>query len=58
MGGGLGGVGHFLIPVKVTFNDRGSCCDFFQIVVANRFNSAYDLRLNTGKWSGGETSKG
>jgi hypothetical protein len=47
---------YFLIFVKVIPNDQWSYCDLFLIVLANRFNSAYYLLLNTGKWSGGETS--
>jgi hypothetical protein len=39
-------------------NDRQSGYDFFLILLANRFNSAYYLLLNTGDWSGGETSSG
>jgi hypothetical protein len=31
--------------------------DSFLILLANRFNSAYYLLLNTGEWSGGEASK-
>jgi hypothetical protein len=49
--------GYFFICVKVIRNDRWSRYDFLLILLANRFNSAYYLLLNTGKWSGGETSK-
>jgi hypothetical protein len=49
---------HFLIPVKIIRSDHRSHAFFSLILLANRFNSAYDLMLNTGKWSGGDTSKG
>jgi hypothetical protein len=48
---------YFFTGVKVIRNDLKSPFDFFLILLANRFNSAYYLLLNTGKWSGGETSK-
>jgi hypothetical protein len=41
--------------LKLSGNDQWSGYDFFLIPLANRFNSAYYLLLNTGKWSGGET---
>jgi hypothetical protein len=47
---------YFFTGVKVISNDHKSPFDFFLILLANRFNSAYYLLLNTGKWSGGETS--
>jgi hypothetical protein len=47
---------YFFTGVKVIRNDQKSPFDFFLISLANRFNSAYYLLLNTGKWSGGETS--
>jgi len=49
--------GYFFICVKVIWNDYESPYDFFLISLANRFNTAYYRLLNTGKWSGGETSK-
>jgi hypothetical protein len=51
--------GYFFIFVKVIRdrqNDQWSYYDFFLILLANRFNSAYYLLLDTGNWSGGETS--
>jgi hypothetical protein len=48
---------YFFTDVKVIWNDHQSSFDFFLISLANRFNSAYYLLLNTGKRSGGETSK-
>ena len=48
---------YFLICVKVILNDLQSYSDCFLIFLAKRFNTAYYLVLNTGDWSGGETSK-
>jgi len=35
----------------------GHTYDCFLIFLAKRFNTAYYLVLNTGDWSGGETSE-
>jgi len=48
---------YFLILVKVIGCDHGSYFVYFLISLAKRFNSAYYLLLNAGRWSGGETSK-
>ena len=47
---------YFLILVKVIRNDQRSYFDLLLIFLAKRFNTAYYLLLNTGDWSGGETS--
>jgi len=49
--------GYFFILVKAICNDHRSRFDFLLILLANRFNSAYYLVLNTGNHSGIETSK-
>jgi hypothetical protein len=47
---------YFFIVVKVIKGDQNRAFDSFLIFLAKRFNSAYDLLLNTGLWSGGESS--
>ena len=50
--------GYSFILVKVIVEGakiRRWTYELLQILVANRFNSAYYLVLNTGNWSGGET---
>jgi hypothetical protein len=49
---------NFLTALKLCRHDLKSCYECLLIFLANRFNTAYDLLLNTGNWSGGETSSG
>ncbi len=46
-----------LSMLKLPSHDHGSRFDSLLILLAKRFNTAYYLLLNTGEWSGGETSK-
>lgn len=52
---------NFFIFVKVIAacpDDHWSYYDSFLIYVAKRFNTAYYLLRNAGRWSGGETRSG
>jgi hypothetical protein len=50
--------GNFLTALKLYGYDHRSGYESLLILLAKRFNTAYDLLLNTGLWSGGETSSG
>src|SRR5215831_13284891 len=49
---------NFLTALKLCRYDLRSRYESLLILLAKRFNTAYDLLLNTGVWSGGETSSG
>ena len=48
---------NFLTTLNLSEYDRRSYSESSLIFLAKRFNTAYDLLLITGDWSGGETSK-
>ena len=48
---------NFLTTLNLYEYDPRSHYECFLIFLAKRFNTAYDLLLITGDWSGGETSK-